>query len=155
MVGSPQHSPFSRSYAAFLFQNLDNGPFLALSDNMPFKSARQANYLKMHYPELYRKWKRKYGLPVGLESEPSDSKNQVREASRYPDEKESVVTSHAKLHKNYTPEDTSYYKRVHARIVSAMIKHGIEHRAYMGDVLDESLTKRLRASSKWVSLKAL
>lgn len=31
---------------------------------MPFKSRKQRDYLKINKPEVYRKWKRKYGLKI-------------------------------------------------------------------------------------------
>jgi len=29
---------------------------------MPFKSKKQMIFLKINYPKVYRKWKKKYGL---------------------------------------------------------------------------------------------
>lgn len=31
---------------------------------MPFRSVKQREYLKINHPEIYRKWKRKYGLKI-------------------------------------------------------------------------------------------
>lgn len=31
---------------------------------MPFKSVKQREYLRIHHPEIYKKWKRKYGLKI-------------------------------------------------------------------------------------------
>jgi|TARA_A100001391_G_C5066316_1_gene277278 hypothetical protein len=31
---------------------------------MPFKSKKQQDFLKIHHPEIYRKWKKKYGTKI-------------------------------------------------------------------------------------------
>lgn len=31
---------------------------------MPFRSVKQREYLKINHPEIYNRWKRKYGLKI-------------------------------------------------------------------------------------------
>ena len=31
---------------------------------MPFKSKKQQDFLKINHPEIYRKWKKKYGTKI-------------------------------------------------------------------------------------------
>ena len=108
----------------------------------PFKSVKQAKWFQINAPDVFARWKEKYGLPQGF------SKSKGKEI-RYPMDTENLRKSHRKIHENHTNEDTTYYRRVHNKIVSAMKENGIEHKAISGNILDEAMPGRHREYSKW------
>ena len=127
----------------FLYKRVDKQREMGFIGYMTFKSKAQSLFLRINFPELYKKWRGKYGDQY--------SKKKTANEQRYPDDKESVVKSHARIHSNFSGEDTTYYKRIHSKIVGSMKEHGITHAAYNGNVLDESLTSGLRSASKWMT----
>ena len=124
---------------------------------MPFTSSRQAAYLAIHSPDIFKRWKKKYGLPEGY----SDFLKNARKKKKGVRVSENTIgqylietkiqamKSHRSIHKNYSSEDKSYYGRIHRRVVGAMKTFGLSHVAYEGNSLDESLTEAQKTSSKW------
>ena len=111
---------------------------------MPFASVDQAYYLMLNHPDIFKRWKKKYGLPKGFAKRLGKASE-----TRYPLGKGKVKESHEKVHTNCSAEDMGHYKRMHNRIVGAMVGYGMTHVAYNGNVLDETLPARYRKVSKW------
>lgn len=59
------------------------------------------------------------------------------------------MASHRKIHSNHTPEDGTYYRGMHRKIVNAMTDSGMAHLSLRGNVLDEALPAGMRSKSKW------
>jgi len=123
---------------------------------MPFSSPEQALYLLINHPDIFNRWKKKYGLPPGYNEyirRMMKKKKGVRvteSASEYKiGSKAQTLRAHSLVHSNFSSEDGSYYRRIHRKIVSALQRFGLTHKAKRGDTLDESLPNNMRINSKW------
>ena len=114
---------------------------------MPFKSVKQAKYMAINQPEIFKRWKEKYGLPKGFSAKEQKT---VPKAGDYDiSTKFKASAAHEAIHKNYSSSDWAYYRKMHRKVVEGLHSHGLSHYAYNGDILDEMLSGKLRRLSKW------
>jgi len=108
--------------------------------------------MAIHHPALFKKWKKKYGLPSGYFKKEQKEQKKIEEFDVSTATK--AIKAHRTIHSNYSQADWKYYKTIHNRVVKAMMNHGLRHTAYEDQPLDHMMNSGAKLASKWLKGKS-